>query len=232
MTMSHGKTLKLQQITVKVPGQHVSSVSRTTTTPTSSELTESLAVTSQLSNISDRSNSASPPPGLESSLDMSYNSNSGLSSLPANYPPRITHTSPQHLPPPPSPHTAYQDYHSNRQLGHEIRDYRSPASSERDEFGSSDLIEDSSSYTGSGGQYLYTNGRGHNRNGSVDDTIMLQQLRTGGEYSTCICVQNYTCTLAIPGAHEPPHPLGGSRAPDYTGIILLLLMYRTVDHCL
>lgn len=175
--MSHGKTLKLQQITVKVPGQHTSSVSRTTTTPTSSELTESLTVTSQLGNVSDRSNSASPPPCLESSLDMSYNSNSGLSSLPA-YPPRITHTSPQHLPSP-LPLYTYQDYQSrshDRHLGHEMRDYRSPASSERDEFGSSDLIDES--YTG--GQYLYTNGRGHNRNGSVDDTIMLQQLRTGG----------------------------------------------------
>ena len=206
MTMSHGKTLKLQQITVKVPGQHASSVSRTTTTPTSSELTESLAVTSssQPGNISDRSNSASPPPGLESSLDMSYNSNSGLSSLPANFPPRITHTSPQH---PPPLHQAYQDYHGNRQLGHEIRDYRSPASSERDEFGSSDLMEDSSSYSGSaGGQYLYTNGRGHNRNGSVDDTIMLQQLRTGGMYKytqecTCVCYYTYIYTLMYIGLY-------------------------------
>jgi hypothetical protein len=191
--MSHGKTLKLQQITVKVPGQHASSVSRTTTTPTSSELTESVTVTSsQPGNISDRSNSTSPPPGLESSLDMSYNSNSGLTSLPASFPPRITHTSPQH---PPPLHQAYQDYHGNRQLGHEVRDYRSPASSERDEFGSSDLIEDSSSYSGStGGQYLYTNGRGHNRNGSVDDTIMLQQLRQGGKLAcTCVCI-NIQCT--------------------------------------
>lgn len=200
MSMSHGKTLKLQQITVKVPGQHASSVSRSTTTPTNSELTESLTVTSQLSHISDRSNSASPPPppGLESSLDMSYNSNSGLSSLPANFPPRITHTSPQH---PPPQHTAYQDYHSNRQLGHEIRDYRSPASSERDEFGSSDLMEDSSSYTGStGGQYLYTNGRGHNRNGSVDDSIMLHQLRTGGKYKctcTCTCMRRFTFCINL-----------------------------------
>ena len=187
--MSHGKTLKLQQITVKVPGQHVSSVSRTTTTPTSSELTESLTVTSQQGNISDRSNSTSPPPGLESSLDMPYNSNSGLTSLPANFPPRITHTSPQHIPPPLPPHTDYHGSRSHdRHLGHEIRDYRSPASSERDEFGSSDMIEESS-YTGSGGQYLYTNGRGHNRNGSVDDTIMLQQLRTGGMYMYSKCTR-------------------------------------------
>ena len=187
MTMSHGKTLKLQQITVKVPGQHVSSVSRTTTTPPSSELTESLGITFQQGNISDRSNSASPPPGLESSLDMSYNSNSGLSSLPAY--PRITHTSPQHLPPPPPSYGHHHDYHSRShdlQVGHEIRDYRSPASSERDEFGSSDLIEESCS---GGGQYLYTNGRGHNRNGSVDDTIMLQQLRTGGTVYMCIHVK-------------------------------------------
>ena len=172
--MSHGKTLKLQQITVKVPGQHVSSVSRTTTTPTSSELTESLPITFQQGNISDRSNSASPPPGFESSLDIPYNSNSGLPGYP-----RITHTSPQHLPP---PHAHPHDYHGRSHdlnLGHEIRDYRSPASSERDEFGSSDLIEEQYS----GGQYLYANGRGHNRNGSVDDTIMLQQLRTGGRYT-------------------------------------------------
>ena len=186
MTMSHGKTLKLQQITVKVPGQHVSSVSRPTATPPSSELTESLTVTSQQGNISDRSNSTSPPPcGFEGSLDMSsYNSHSGisLSSLPAN--PRIVQTSPQHVPPPipPRTHLYHHDNHSNSssrsrdlQLGHEIRDYRSPASSERDEFGSTDQIEDSYS------ALLYSNGRGHNRNGSVDDTVMLQQLRTGGE---------------------------------------------------
>ena len=186
--MSHGKTLKLQQITVKVPGQHVSSVSRPTATPPSTELTESLAITSQQGNISDRSNSTSPPPyTLESSLDMSCNSNmsgtAGYTSLPAY--PRITHTSPQHVPPPVPPHTYYhnQHHHDNHgrsndlQLGHEIRDYRSPASSERDEFGSSDPIEEA--YPGL--RYdMYTNGRGHNRNGSVDDTVMLQQLRTGG----------------------------------------------------
>ena len=178
--MSHGKTLKLQQITVKVPGQHVSSVSRPVATPPSSELTESLTVTSQLSNISDRSNSTSPPP--EISLDNSCNSNSGmgLSSLPTF--PKIIHTSPQHVPPPipPRTHLYHHDNHScsrsrDLQLGHEVRDYRSPASSERDEFGSTDQIEET--YP----SLLYTNGRGHNRNGSVDDTIMLQQLRTGGK---------------------------------------------------
>ena len=171
--MSHGKTLKLQQITVKVPGQHAPSISRTTTTPPSSELTESLTVTSHQGNVSDHSNSTSPPPGFESSLDMSYNSSTsgtGLSSL-GPYP-RITHSSPQHHPPPPS-HPPY-DYHGNLHLGHEIRDYRSPASSERDEFGSMDMIEEFP-------VSQYSNGRGHNRNGSVDDTVMLQQLRTGGK---------------------------------------------------
>lgn len=184
--MSHGKTLKLQQITVKVPGQHVSSVSRPMATPPSSETTDSLTVTSQQGNSPDRSNSTSPPPGLESSLDMSYNSNTsgtGFTSLPAY--PRITHTSPQHLPPPLPEHAHYHHHHHDNhsrshdlQLGHEIRDYRSPGSSERDEFGSSDQIEE----TFPGLRYDgYSNGRGHNRNGSVDDTIMLQQLRTGGK---------------------------------------------------
>lgn len=182
--MSHGKTLKLQQITVKVPGQHISSVSRPVATPPSSELTESLTVTSQHGNISDGSNSTSPPPcGSDTtSLDIPCNSNSamGLSSLPAY--PKIIHTSPQHAPPPipPRTHQYHHDNHSNSrsrdlQLGHEVRDYRSPASSERDEFGSTDQIEET--YP----SLLYTNGRGHNRNGSVDDSIMLQQLRTGGE---------------------------------------------------
>ena len=184
MSMSHGKTLKLQQITVKVPGQHVSSVSRPTATPPSSELSESLAVTSQQGNGSDRSNSTSPPPGgLENSLDMSCNSSmsgTGFTSLPSY--PKITHTSPLHVPPPVPPHSHYlHDNHGrshDSSLGHEIRDYRSPASSERDEFGSSDQIEESYPvpyYS------MYSNGRGHNRNGSVDDTIMLQQLRTGGK---------------------------------------------------
>ncbi len=71
MSKTHGKSLKLQQITVKVPGQRVSSVSKVTPTGSiASDLADSLIVTG---NQSDRSNSNSPGP-LDSSLDVSYSS--------------------------------------------------------------------------------------------------------------------------------------------------------------
>ena len=80
----------------------------------------------------------------------------------------------------------------SRSYGHEIRDYRSPGSSERDDFGSSDHFDES--YPG---MNVISNGRGHNRNGSLDDTIMLHQLRTGGEERECVCVCVRDCIVCV-----------------------------------
>ena len=164
MSLAHGKSLKLQQITVKVPGQRVSSVSRVANTPPeslASDLADSLNIAVQTSNQSDRSNSGTPPPGgLESSLDVSYNSTlSGISR------PGLTVTIPS-----------------------VDRDHRSPLSPD-DDFGSSDQFGEMGMYNPSPSHRFdghMTNGRGHNRNSSLDDNvIMLQQLRTGGEWFAC-----------------------------------------------
>ena len=138
--MTHGKTLSLQHITVKMPGRRVPGVSRSTTAPNHFEQTDSL---SQPCNQSDHSNSTSPTP-YESSLDLSGSSMSAL---------LVANTSPR----------PYR-YH---------RETTSP-----DEFSSSDTIDDPARLQL---RYEYmNNGRGHNRNSSMDENIMLQQLRTGG----------------------------------------------------
>lgn len=177
MNMTHGKSFKLQQISVKRANHRIctSSAARTTTTPPSnhhgsgSEFTDSLTYTGQ----SDRSNSQSPPPGpLTSSLDVSYNSTaSGLSSV------RIS-----------APHPPDRDHHGYRYGSHELeqsREFRSPLSpGGMDGFGGSpDRFEELGSYAGppshAGGMM---NGRGHTRNGSFDDNTMLKQLRSGGQF--------------------------------------------------
>ena len=196
MAKTHGKSLKLQQITVKVPGQRVSSVSRVTNTPPeslASDFTDSLTVSSQMGNQSDHSNSTSPPPGqLESSLDVSYSSNVS-SNVRFGLPIHVTG---------PSPHNSF-DYdlhnksHDPRQLSHE---FRSPVSTDQDEFSSTEHFDEIGSYSRPNYRYdnhisngrssnrnggLDDNGRGHNRNGSLDDNvIMLQQLRTGGNWQS------------------------------------------------
>lgn len=170
MTMSHGKSFKLQQITVKQASQRVTSsnASRVATTPPSnhyggSEFVDSLSYTGS-GHQSDRSNSQSPPPGLTSSLDVSYNSTgSGLSSV------RIM-----------GPDNDYGRYGS-RNLEHS----RSPLSPGLDGFGSSDRFEEMGNYAGPTSHSRYegggvVNGRGHARNGSFDDNTMLKQLRSGG----------------------------------------------------
>lgn len=168
MTMSHGKSFKLQQIGVKWASHRVTgtSMSRVATTPPSnhysgSEFTDSLPYTGHQS---DRSNSQSPPPGMSSSLDVSYNSTtSGLSNI------RIMG---------PEPDGRY----GSRDL-EQSREFRSPLSPGLDEFGSSDQFEKLRNYGGPTA-YRYeggvVNGRGHARNGSFDDNTMLKQLRSGG----------------------------------------------------
>lgn len=63
MTMTHGKTVSLQHISVKVPGQRLP---RATTAPPYNTDQADLATPG---NQSDHSNSASPPPPLENTLD-------------------------------------------------------------------------------------------------------------------------------------------------------------------
>lgn len=181
MAMTHKKSFKLQHISVKALGQRVpSNISRTTATPpnnlsstppinvSSSNFTDNPStVSSYTGNQSDRSNSQSPPPGgLTNSLDVSYNSNA--SSLRAT--------------------GAGSD--SSYQYGsHDLersREYRSPLSPGIDEFGSSEHFEEElGSYKGPNSYSRYegvVNGRGHTRNGSLDDNTMLKQLRMGGEW--------------------------------------------------
>lgn len=184
MTMTHGKSFKLQQITVKQASHRGgTSSSRMATTPPSnhygggtpssnhygggSELTDSLNYTGGQS---DRSNSQSPPPGgLSSSLDVSYNSTaSGLSHV------RIMGAEPG------------RDCgrYGSRDLEHS-REFRSPLSPGLDEFGSSDRFQELGNYAGPTSHARYegggvVNGRGHARNGSFDDNTMLKQLRSGG----------------------------------------------------
>ncbi len=159
MTKTHGKSLKLQQITVKVPGQRVSSVSKVTSTPTesiaSSDLADSLTVSFQPGDQSDLSRSNSPVQ-LETSMDVSYNSTHGRPGL------RVTAPS--------------FEYNS--------RDHRSHLTPEHEEFSSTEQFDEMGAYnpsTNHRSESHMTNGRGHNRNGSLDENvIMLQQLRTGG----------------------------------------------------
>ena len=166
--MTHGKSFNLQQITVKTPGQRLPGTSRVATTPSSndvsgSELTESVNAGGVNS---DRSNSQSPPPGpLTSSLDVSYNSTtSGISSV------RIV-----------GPESHDYQFESLEQS----QEFRAPLSPgpDQDDFGLSEQFEDVRSYGGpSYIQYgKIVNGRGHTRNGSLDDNTMLKQLRSGGK---------------------------------------------------
>lgn len=209
MNMTHGKSFKLQHITIKTPGQRVSSISRTTTTTPpnnlgSSEFTESLRLGSPsltTGDQSDRSNSQSPPPGpLTSSLDVSYNSTaSGLSSI------RIM-----------GPDS--QEYRYDPNDLHPKRDYRSPISPGVDDF-SSDHFDELTPYGPPPSlQYEGTvnGGRGHTRNGSLDDNTMLKQLRSGGEghvlillvhtifnnLSLCACVRMCVCVCAHMHTHS------------------------------
>jgi hypothetical protein len=167
MTMSHGKSFKLQEITVKQASHRVtgSSVSRVATTPPTnhSDFTDSLNFTGHQS---DRSNSQSPPPG--GSLDVSYNSTaSGLSGV------RITGPD----------HHNYR-YGGSRDLDHS-REFHSPLSPSNEEFGSSDKFDQFENYHRSTSFSRYdgsvvNGGGGHARNGSFDDNTMLKQLRSGG----------------------------------------------------
>lgn len=149
MSMSHGKMVSLQHITVKVPGQRVSSVSRHPgNTNNSTELLDVIPLPS------DHSNSTTPPL-MDGSLELSY-------SVPTNTSVRVTVDAPK------------QSRHGYNQ------EFRSPTP-EIEEFSSSDQLQlDGVSYSG-GGRYdhVTNNGRGHNRNSSMDE-FMLQQLRTGG----------------------------------------------------
>ena len=172
MNMTHGKSFKLQQTSVRSPAQQrVSGISRTATTPPSnnlsgSELTDSINISSLPDPQSDHSNSQSPPLGaLTSSLDVSYNSTaSGVSHI------RIMG---------PMVHDYQYNLHEC-----ENRDYRSPLSPGPDELSLSDHFEDLGNYGGptslSRGEGVI-NGRGHARNGSLDDNTMLKQLRSGGQ---------------------------------------------------
>ena len=160
MTKTHGKTLKLQQITVKVPGQRVSSVSKVTSTPTesiASDLADSLTVSLQPGDQSDHSRSNSPVQS-ETPLDVSYNSSHGRPGL------RLTAPS--------------FEYNS--------RDHRNHLTPEHEDFSSTEQFDEMGVYnptTNHRSESHMTNGRGHNRNGSLDENvIMLQQLRTGGKY--------------------------------------------------
>ena len=176
MTMSHGKTFKLQHITTRNPSQRICSISRTTTTTSpnnlsGSEFTDSLTVGSPslsttLGDHSDHSNSPSPPPGpLTSSLDVSYNSTaSGISS-------NIRIMGP--------------DSHEYRYI-HNEREYRSPISPGGDDFNSSDHFEELGNYVGPRSRYegALNGGRSHIRNGSLDDNSMLKQLRSGESLNT------------------------------------------------
>lgn len=177
MSKTHGKSLKLQQITVKVPGQRVASVSRVTNTPPeslASEFADSLTVSSQMGNQSDHSNSMTPPPGpLENSMDISYSSS--VSSNVPGLPVRITR---------PSAHPYYYESHDKSR---DLRlEYRSPTSTDQEDFSSTEHFDEVGMYSRPAYKFdnHLSNGRGHNRNGSFDDNmIMLQQLRTGGNES-------------------------------------------------
>lgn len=166
MNMTHGKSFKLQHITIRNPGQRISSITRAAATMSpnnmsGSEFTDSITVgSSVIGDQSDRSNSPSPPPGpLTSSLDVSYNSTaSGLSNIRIMGP----------------------DTHEYR---YDEREYRSPVSPGGDDFNSSDHLEDLGSYGGPRSiryEGTVNGGRGHTRNGSLDDNSMLKQLRSGG----------------------------------------------------
>ena len=155
--MSHGKSFKLQEITVKQASHKGSgSVSRVATTPPTNhaDFTDSMTYTGHQS---DRSNSQSPPPtgALSSSLDVSYNSTaSGLSNV------RIM-----------APEHSFLEH---------SREFRSPLS---DDFGSSDQFDQLGHYARPTTFSRYDGGvvnGGHTRNGSFDDNTMLKQLRSGG----------------------------------------------------
>ncbi len=188
MTKTHGKTLKLQQITVKVPGQRVSSVSKVTPTGSiASDLADSLIVAG---NQSDRSNSNSPIP-LDSSLEISYSSANQIA------PPGLRLIAPS--------------------FEYNLRDYRSQLTPEHEEFSSSERFDElvgvyhpppplplvSNELVGvyNPPLPLVSNGRGgHNRNNSLDDNnvSMLQQLRTGGKhylYSAPCTLNHVPCTV-------------------------------------
>ena len=65
------------------------------------------------------------------------------------------------------------------------RYYRSPVSPGVDEFGSSDHFDELPTYGGPRSiryEGAVNGGRGHTRNGSLDDNTMLKQLRSGGKY--------------------------------------------------
>ena len=176
MSQTHGKSFKLQHITIKNPSHRVATSTRAATTVSpnnlsGSEFTDSVSVgfpssSTTIDDQSDRSNSLSPPPNpLLSSLDVSYNSTtSGLSNI------RVL-----------GPDS--QEYRYDPNDLHP-RDYRSPVSPGGEEFSSSDHFEEFASY---GGPQLIRHegtlngGHGHTRNGSLDDNSMLKQLRSGGQ---------------------------------------------------
>ncbi len=175
MTMAHGKSFKLQQISVKNPGHHMAAhTPRVTTTPPSNSNFSGSEYTDSLTVGSDHSNSQSPPPipphTDTNSLEVSYNSTAsggggGFSNV------RI----------------ARPDYQYESQELERSREFRSPISPGPIEFGSQNQFEEcvghpSSAYSRYEGGVV--NGRGgHARNGSLDDNTssMLKQLRSGGQ---------------------------------------------------
>ena len=146
--MTHGKTLSLQHITVKVPGKRAST-SRSAMPPSFSN---SIDGTDMLQDDqSDRSNSDSPTPPLSHSP-----------------PPPPSH-------PPPSLDSSFE-YRAPPRITY--RDDRSPFTPDFDEeFSSFETLDDISHHHG---LQMINNGRGHNRNSSMDENLIMQQLRTGG----------------------------------------------------
>ena len=163
MSISHGKTLSLQHITVKVPGKRASTSRSTTSVPLTNNMEMTDAGTQQ-NDQSDHSDSTSPtpptcrtppppshpPPSLESSYE--YTNPTSI---------QITTASPRIL----------------------RRDNRSPLTPDLDlddEFSSLDTLDDFSRLHGFHYDQILNNGHGHNRNSSMDENLIMQQLRTGG----------------------------------------------------
>ena len=209
MTMTHGKSFKLQQISVKTPGHrvstsHLSSSSRVATTPPSNSNFSGSEYTDSITVGSDHSNSQSPPPipppprggggggGAPSSnepnsLEVSYNSTaSGFSNVRINRP----------------------DYQYESQELEHSREFRSPISPGPNEFGSLDQFEEysgPSAVAAAYGRYeggVVNGGRGHARNGSLDDTsTMLKQLRSGGEAMWFFYLMTLYLIMECPHGH-------------------------------